>query len=239
LALRRKNLDRGQSEVYDIERGAELARLIPAELIAVHHPVLYRDFKRRLLEGEILQYQLRKDEEKGKGPMVVCLDLSSSMQGDKELWGKAVTLTLMDLARRRRRLFRAVLFSSGEGSLKVLDLNRERRYEPELAKVLELAEYFPGGGTEFERPIDAAVELLGDKKLRRGDIVIITDGECQVSPQWLAQLRRRKDELQFKIFGVLVDVGSSETSTLASFSDRLTSVKQLSAKDTREIFLNV
>ena len=239
LALRRKNLDRGQSEVYDIERGAELARLIPAELIAVHHPVLYRDFKRRLLEGEILQYQLRKDEEKGKGPMVVCLDLSSSMQGDKELWGKAVTLTLMDLARRQRRLFRAVLFSSGEGSLKVLDLNRERRYEPELAKVLELAEYFPGGGTEFERPIDAAVELLGDKKLRRGDIVIITDGECQVSPQWLAQLRRRKDELQFKIFGVLVDVGSSETSTLASFSDRLTSVKQLSAKDTREIFLNV
>ena len=25
--------------------------------------------------------------------------------------------------------------------------------------------------------------------------------ECQVSPEWLEQLRRRKDELQFKIFG--------------------------------------
>jgi uncharacterized protein with von Willebrand factor type A (vWA) domain len=239
LALRRKNLDRGPNELYDIERGSELARLIPAELIALHHPILYRDFKRRLLESEILQYQLRKDEEKGKGPMVVCLDLSSSMQGDKELWGKAVTLTLMDLARRQRRLFRAVLFSSGEGSLKVLDMNNQRRYEPELSKVLELAEYFPGGGTEFERPIDAAVELLGSKKLRRGDIVIITDGECQVSPQWLAQLRQRKDELQFKIFGVLVDVGSSESSTLTQFSDRITSVTRLSAKDTREIFLNV
>ena len=239
LALRRKNLDRGQTEVYDIERGSELARLIPAELMALHHPILYRDFKRRLLESEILQYQLRKDEEKGKGPMVVCLDLSSSMQGDKEMWGKAVTLTLMDLARRQRRLFRAVLFSSGEGSLKVLDMNNQRRYEPELSKVLELAEYFPGGGTEFERPIDAAVELLGNKKLRRGDIVIITDGECQVSPEWLAQLNQRKDELQFKIFGVLVDVGSSQTSTLTKFSDRITSVTQLSAKDTRQIFLNV
>jgi uncharacterized protein with von Willebrand factor type A (vWA) domain len=239
LALRRKNLDRGSSELYDIERGSELARLIPAELTALHHPILFRDFKRRLLDNEILQYQLNRDEEKGKGPMVVCLDLSSSMQGDKELWGKAVTLTLMDLARRQRRLFRAVLFSSGEGSLKVLDLNNQRRYEPELSKVIELAEYFPGGGTEFERPIDAAVELLGNKKLRRGDIVIITDGECQVSPEWLAQLNQRKDELQFKIFGVLVDVGSSETSTLSQFSDRLTSVKQLSAKDTRQIFLNI
>jgi len=239
LALRRKNLDRGSSELYDIERGSELARLIPAELTALHHPVLFRDFRRRLLENQILQYQLRQDEEKGKGPMVVCLDLSSSMQGDKELWGKAVTLTLMDLARRQRRLFRAVLFSSGEGSLKVLDLNNQRRYEPELSKVIELAEYFPGGGTEFERPIDAAVQLLGDKKLRRGDIVIITDGECQVSPEWLADLKQRKEELQFKIFGVLVDVGSSETSTLAQFSDRLTSVKQLSTKDTRQIFLNL
>jgi uncharacterized protein with von Willebrand factor type A (vWA) domain len=239
LALRRKNLDRGSSELYDIERGAELARLIPAELVALHHPILFRDFKRRLLDNEILQYQLNRDEEKGKGPMVVCLDLSSSMQGEKELWGKAVTLTLMDLARRQRRLFRAVLFSSGEGSLKVLDMNNQRRYEPELSKVLELAEYFPGGGTEFERPIDAAVELLGNKKLQRGDIVIITDGECQVSPEWLAQLNQRKDELQFKIFAVLVDLGSSETSTLTQFSDRLTSVKQLSAKDTRQIFLNI
>ncbi len=239
LALRRKNLDRGSSELYDIERGSELARLIPAELTALHHPILFRDFKRRLLENEILQYQLLHDEQKGKGPMVVCLDLSSSMQGDKELWGKAVTLTLMDLARRQRRLFRAVLFSSGEASLKVLDMNNQRRYEPELSKVIELAEYFPGGGTEFERPIDAAVELLGNKKLQRGDIVIITDGECQVSPQWLAQLNQRKDELQFKIFGVLVDMGSNDTSTLTQFSDRVTSVKQLSAKDTRQIFLNV
>ena len=48
-------------------------------------------------------------------------------------------------------------------SLKVLDLNRERRYQPDLNKVVEMAEYFPGGGTDFETPIDAAVELLGEK----------------------------------------------------------------------------
>jgi uncharacterized protein with von Willebrand factor type A (vWA) domain len=239
LALRRKIVERGQSEVLDIERGADLGRLIPAELIALHQPELYRDFKRRLLEGELLQYQLRDDEQKGKGPMVVCLDVSSSMQGDKELWGKAVTLTLMDIARRQRRLFRAVLFSSGADSLRVIDVNRERRYEPELGKVMELAEYFPGGGTEFERPLDAAMELIAHKKLRRADIVIITDGECQVSPQWLAALNARKQELQFKIFGVLVDVGTSELSTLRQFSDRVASIKALTAQGTREIFLNI
>ena len=38
---------------------------------------------------------------------------------------------------------------------------------------------------------------------------------------------------------MLVDVGSSEMSTLAQFSDRITSIKQLSAEGTRDIFLKV
>jgi uncharacterized protein with von Willebrand factor type A (vWA) domain len=238
-ALKRKTLERGVAEAYDIELGSELGRLIPAELLAMHHPVLKRDFHRRVLEGTVLQYRLRDDEQKGKGPMVVCIDVSSSMQGDKEMWSKAVALTLMDIARRQRRLFRAVMFSSGDVSLKVLDLNRERRYAPDLNKVVEMAEYFPGGGTDFETPIDAAVELLGEKKLKRGDIVIITDGESQVSPEWLARLRERKDELDFSIFAVLVDVGSAETSSLAQFADRITSVKRISDEHARDIFLHV
>jgi uncharacterized protein with von Willebrand factor type A (vWA) domain len=238
-ALKRKTLERGVAEAYDIELGSELGRLIPAELLAMHHPVLKRDFHRRVLEGTVLQYRLRDDEQKGKGPMVVCIDVSSSMQGDKEMWSKAVALTLMDIARRQRRLFRAVMFSSGDVSLKVIDLNRERRYQPDLNKVVEMAEYFPGGGTDFETPIDAAVELLGQKKLKRGDIVIITDGESQVSPEWLARLRERKADLDFSIFAVLVDVGSAETSSLAQFADRITSVKRISDEHARDIFLHL
>jgi uncharacterized protein with von Willebrand factor type A (vWA) domain len=239
-ALRRNRLERGVAEAYDVERGAELGRLIPSELIAMHHPVLARDFRRRLLEGALLQYRLKEDEQKGKGPMVVCIDVSSSMQGARELWAKAVALTLMDIARRSRRLFRAVLFSSGDSTLKVLDLNRERRYQPDLKKVVEMAEYFAGGGTDFEKPIDAAVALLEEKRLKRGDIVFITDGECQVSPEWLAHLNQRKRELDFAIFGVLVDVaGSPETSTVRQFADRITSVNQLNNTETHEIFLAV
>lgn len=238
-ALRRRTLERGVAETYDVERGGEVGRLIPSELVALGHPALARDFRRRLLEGELLQYRLREDEQKGKGPMVVCIDVSSSMQGDKELWAKAVSLTLMDIARRQRRLFRAVLFAAGAETLKVLDLNRKRRYQPELPKVLEMAEYFPGGGTDFQAPLDAAVALIAERKLKRADIVIITDGECAVAPQWLAEFRRSKAELKFSIFSVLVDLGSSETSTLAQFSDRVTSVTRLSDPKTREIFLNV
>ena len=237
-ALRKRTLDRGVAEAYDIERGADLGRMIPSELVAMHHHALRHDFRRRLLEGSILQYRIQDDEQKHKGPMVVCVDVSSSMEGQKELWSKAVSLTLMDIARRQRRLFRAVMFSSSN-VVKVLDMNRERRYQPDLNKVMELAEFFPGGGTDFEAPIDAAMDLIEEKKLKRADIVIITDGECQVSEPWLAHLKERKDDLDFSIYSVLVDVGSSETSTLTKFSDRMTSIKQLNSESTRDIFLKI
>jgi uncharacterized protein with von Willebrand factor type A (vWA) domain len=238
-AIRRRSFDRGAAQTYDIERGAEIGRLVASELLSIHHPALRRDFNRRILESSLLQYRIRDDEERGRGPMFVCIDVSGSMAGDKELWAKAVGLTLMDIARRGRRLFRAVLFSSGGDTMRVIDLNRERRYEPDVAKVIEMAEYFAGGGTDFEQPLDTAIDLLETKGKRRGDIVIITDGECRVSPEWLAAMNEKRDALDFKIFAVLVDVGASELESVAQFADQVTSVRSLTDDSTREIFLKV
>jgi len=85
LALRRNLFERANEEMYEIGVGAELSRLLPHELWALRQPILRRDFTRRFAEAELLQYALRAIEEKGKGPMIVCLDGSSSMAGDKEM----------------------------------------------------------------------------------------------------------------------------------------------------------
>jgi len=188
LAIRKKVFERSSEELLEVEQGDALHRLLPHELLSLHHPILRKDFYRRFLNQELIQYSLRGVEEKGKGPMIVCLDGSSSMSGDKEIWSKAVTLTLLEIARKQRRLFRSICFSSAETPLQVLDMNPRDRYEVETKTVMDLAEYFPGGGTDFQTPIDAAIELIADKKLKRGDIVVITDGECQVTPEWLADL---------------------------------------------------
>jgi uncharacterized protein with von Willebrand factor type A (vWA) domain len=49
--------------------------------------------------------------------------------------------------------------------------------------IIELAEYFPGG-TDFNS-LDKASELLNLSKFKRGDVVFITDGECDVGEDWL------------------------------------------------------
>lgn len=237
--LRRTLYERADHEVFAVGLAADLSRLLPPELLSLRHPTLRRDFRRRLLDGELQVYALRAREQRGHGPMIVCLDGSSSMAGDKEIWAKAVTLTLLDIAARQRRRFRSICFASAETPLQMLELNPRQRSAPELSQVFALAEYFPGGGTDFQKPLDAALACLRADRRRRGDVVFITDGECRVDPAWLRAFQRDKARLGFTVFSVLIDVGPSSLAAVAAFSDHVTSVRQLTDDATREIFLKV
>lgn len=239
LALRRKLFEHANEEMYEVGIGAEVSRLLPHELLALRHPVLRRDFARRFLDAELLQYALRGIDEKGRGPMIVCLDGSSSMAGDKEIWSKAVSLTLLDIAQRQRRLFRSICFASADTPLQVLDLNRRQRYAAEMNQVLALAEYFPGGGTDFQKPLSAALECLQQARYKRGDIVFITDGECRVDPAWLKEFKRAKEDLGFSLFSVLIDVGSSSLGALKDFSDKITTISQLTSEAGKDVFVKL
>jgi uncharacterized protein with von Willebrand factor type A (vWA) domain len=236
-ALRKKVFERSSEELLEVEQGDALHRLLPNELLALHHPVLRKDFYRRFLDQELIQYSLRGVEEKGKGPMIVCLDGSSSMSGDKEIWSKAVTLTLLEIARKQRRLFRSICFSSAETPLQVLDMNPRDRYEVETKTIMDLAEYFPGGGTDFQKPLDAALECLRHSRFKKGDIIFITDGECQVDSEWAEQFRNEKERLGFSLFSILIDMGPASLGTLKEFSDRISSIKQLTGDEAKEIFV--
>ena len=237
LALRKKVFERSSEELLEVEQGDAIHRLLPHELLTLHHPVLRKDFYRRFLDQELIQYSLRGVEEKGKGPMIVCLDGSSSMSGDKEIWSKAVSLTLLEIARKQRRLFRSICFSSAETPLQVLDMNPRDRYEVETKTVMDLAEYFPGGGTDFQKPLDAALDCLRQSRFKKGDIIFITDGECQVDPDWAEQFRQEKEKLGFSLFSILIDVGSASLGTLKEFSDRISTIKQLTGEEAKEIFV--
>jgi len=77
--------------------------LLAKRMLRLYHPILREDFSAGFLDQELLQYSLRAWKRKAKGPIVVCLDGSSSIAGDRETWSKAVTLTLLEIAVRRRQ----------------------------------------------------------------------------------------------------------------------------------------
>jgi len=106
-----------------------------------------------------------------------------------------------------------------------------------MERVMDLAEFFPGGGTDFEKPLDAALECLKKSRYKKGDIVFITDGECQVSGDWAEGFCKEKERLGFSLFSILIDVGPSSLGTLKEFSDRITTIKQLTGDEVKDIFL--
>lgn len=242
LAERRRRPTRRAIELTDVERGADLGHVLPSELVALRHPALGRLFRRAFLERSLLQVRLETDGEAGRGPVVVCLDVSSSMQGPREMWAKAVTLTLLELARRQRRAFQVLCFSAGRGAVTAFDLLSgcrapTRKSPVSQADLVRFASFFPGGGTDYEQPLARALETIQGSGRRRADIVFVTDGEAHVNPAWLATFLEEKRRLDFRIFTVLIDLAGEQTQTVRLFSDRITSVSKLTVDEGRELFL--
>ena len=226
----------GLDEVHDMELGDELEKVLPSELIKLNHPQLEQDFKRRFIEKELLQYQLRGKENAGKGPIICCVDSSGSMDGECEMWAKAVTLALLEIAQMQKRAFAVIFFGAESDPLETIEIKKGEKNV--ISKVIQIAEYYLGGGTDFEKPLTAALELIEKTEFKKADIVFVTDGYCDVQDEWLEDFMKRKTNKEARIHSVLVEMDSSND-TVDSFSDQVSTVTDLTLDNAVEIFQGV
>nr|WP_246021036.1 hypothetical protein [Paenibacillus lentus] len=94
-----------------IKQGNAVEQLLPMELGSYASPTTRMDFLRRYVEGQTLQYDTKGPEQLGKGPIILCLDQSGSMRG-RDTISKGFALALMSIARKQRRDFAWIPFSS-------------------------------------------------------------------------------------------------------------------------------
>ncbi len=233
ISAHNERMRHGVDEVYEIECGADLARLIPAEMSMLANPLLKKDFFRRYHERRLLCYHLRHNDPGERGPLVVLIDVSYSMHGVKELWAKAVALALRELAWRKKRHCAVIEFGARDDPLLVL------RFPPGLERVddvVRMAEYFLGGGTDFVKPMEAALEILRTRDYREADVVMITDGDSPLERPWVEALKREKKRLGFNHYTILTDVGHSTTRYVGMFSDEIIRVSDLSVEGANTVF---
>lgn len=203
-AERARKTEHAPGELVGITLGDDLARLIPSEIAALGVPALRAAFAARYAEHRLFVYETRGEAETGQGAIICCVDCSGSMSGAREAWAKACALALLDQARAARRDFAGILF----GSAGELAMFRFASGQGPIGEVIEFAESFFGGGTDFATPLDAATDLLAAEYntdgRQRGDIVFITDGECAVTEDWMRGHQDRKATLGFRTFGVAI-----------------------------------
>jgi Mg-chelatase subunit ChlD len=213
----RAALRHSPEEIHRLTQGDDLSRVLPAELVLLRHPGARLDVARRLLEHQLVQYDLTPRPRTERGPLVVCLDASGSMGGDRIDWAAAVGLALLDTARRQHRGFAACYFNGGVQA--TFDWPQGRVSPQEM---LAFATVDASGGTDFTAPLAWALTQFDRKTYAHGDLVFVTDGQAPVDASVLQRWQTVRARLGIRGFGILIQ--SAATAPLTDIVDRIWSV---------------
>ena len=198
-----------RSEVHGTHRSDDLMRLLPSELVNLEDEVLENLFYARLLEKNLLTYELSgtqvadgesaEEQQKRTGPVVACLDTSGSMYGNPMLKAKALLLAIANILKQEDRTLHVLLFGSN-GELREFAMNAENN----ATGLLQFLQKGFGGGTDFETPFKRATEIISQKPdYIKADVLMISDGDCSLSDSFRAWLKKETTRLDYSIYSVL------------------------------------
>ena len=224
----------GRGETYSLELGNNLPRALTSELAMLATPETIPLFLRKYQQKQIKQYRRREPIYKGMGDIICCLDESNSTKGEAAAWGKAVAMTLLEIAAESRRSF-ALIHFAGSSSCQV-DIFRPSEYT--LEDKLTAAETFLGGGTNFERPIREAIHLMESEHFEKADVVFITDGECELSDVCRQELQTSQTAHHFTVTGILLDEGQADMDfSLKPFCQKIYRTSELTGDATIQLMI--
>ena len=218
----------GRGEKYSLELGNDLSKALTSELAMLATPETTPLFLQKYRTKQIKQYRRREPVFKGMGDIICCLDESGSTEGDPAAWGKAVAMTLLEIAASGKRRF-ALIHFSGSGHCQV-DVFLPDQYTAE--DKLRAAEAFLNGGTNYETPLRQALALMESGGFENADIVFLTDGECALSEAFRAELSAAQDARHFTVTGILLDKGKACFDfSLQAFCQKIYRTSELTGDD--------
>ena len=218
----RRKAIHGLDDVVGVEPGGDVGRLLPAELVRLAVPELELDALRRIAERQALCREHRSTEPVGKGPILVCVDESGSMEGDRIHSAKALALALAWIARRQRRWCGLVAYSGDSGE-RLLALPPHRWDEGALADWLA---GFLGRGSSLDVPIRELPRMYAELGAPAGatDVLFITDAECRVPAKFGRRLLDWKATVRARLITIVIGASAGD---LAALSDEVHLVASL------------
>lgn len=224
ITEQKKKAKHGAVEIKSVTTGNKIQDALPSDKMNLCNNITKKDFYRRMTENQLMTYSKESNKQKNKGPIIVCVDTSGSMSGDQEIWSKALTVGVLEVAQMQKRDFACILYSSTAEEPIII-----KKDEIAPQKIIDCAEKFSGGGTSFSAPLTKAMKLIKDSTFKEADILFITDGDCYVDDEFLRKFKQTKEDKGFRTLGVLVDMGRGHVSdsSLKEFCDSITLVSDV------------
>lgn len=222
----------GPDELTDIECGNDLGRVVPSELMLLNDEVGEMIFFKKYLERGLIQYKLEEAPKEKRGPIVICIDNSSSMAGIPEIWSKAIALAMTQIAVDQRRAVQIIHFNINVSMIYTFPVGK---ITPE--SLVDACAYFSGGGTTYEPAFERAFSTImesGDKGFKKADVVFITDGICSINSTVLEKLKVDKDKSEASIYSIVIG-SKARKSVLDAISNSVDFITDFSEKNDKEI----
>ncbi len=167
-------------------------------------------FLKRLLDEDLLAYSYKDPVEETHGPILIAVDGSGSMAGQKEIWAKALAIATILQAKKGKRKSHGIIFGASE----------EEIFEIGVDRLEDLATASFHMGTNFGPPLRWAQDQF--KENPRADFLFITDGICNLDDEPKTTFIQAKSSSGARCFSVLI--GSDVTDAVKQFSDRVFSL---------------
>lgn len=211
-------------EFVDVTLSNDLAHLTPREFVMMDEAP--EDFARRFVNKELITYELEGQESTGKGPIVVLIDKSGSMSGENDNWSTAITFSLMMQAKKENRDFFFAAFTT-----RIIYSKKFESGKYTLQELMEVVDITANGGTDFQQPLQFAMDACKeDEKLRTADVVFVTDGDANITDEWLKRVNEQKKVQEINIFTILVSgYGNidAETHALKPISNEIYNIEKI------------
>ena len=211
-----------------IRQGSDIEQLLPMELGSYASLISKMNFLRRYVEGQTLQYDTKGKEHLGKGPVILCLDQSGSMK-DQDTISKGFALALMSIARKQRRDFAWIPFSSHASDAIIYE-----RGKIEVQDMIKLATVFLDGGTNFVHPLNKAGEVIKQSRFNQADIIFVTDGDAHVNHDFLEGWSSLKEQKGFSVLSLLL--GKESIHGVNGFSDQIVQASSFEDQSIQQAF---
>jgi len=232
-------------EAYDVTLGNNLKHTLQSQFALLGTPETRYEFYRRYLDKELLQFKLRGHEEVGKGPVVVAIDKSGTMNGAPFVWAMGVAEAMRRLAAEESRDYHGIFFGN--------NAQRERFDFPKgkgpFEKVLTFLSVAANGGTQFDGVLTEALEkastAFDDDNRGKADILFITDGRAELTEDWIANFNRERQRTGVRVYSVYINGSTDMTGKtgpeklLAKISNIVIPVRELTPQAVTDVFARV
>lgn len=171
-------------EMTGVTQSAEVARMLPNQIMLLGEPDLELLFYKNLLDRRLLTYQMQgqslqsvpvqskvnspEESINPKGPFILCVDASGSMVGEMEQAAKAFAFALMQMALAEQRDCLVHIYSTDF-------IEYHLNAEDGLREMLDFLSYQFHGGTDLSPVLNASLDAMQSRDYQRADLVVISD----------------------------------------------------------------